>query len=94
MIFINIIQRVIYLFFCNIYNGKGKIDDVYLNIFKIVGVVVFLILLGIGLILKLLVFVLLGSEWKFIFDILFLFCIVFMIYFIYVININILQVYG
>ncbi|HBC1132580.1 TPA: O7 family O-antigen flippase, partial [Escherichia coli] len=90
----NIIQRVTYPLFCNIYNGKGKIDDAYLNTLKIAGVVVFPILLGIGLISKPLVSVLLGSEWKFTSDILFLLCIAFMIYPIHAININILQVHG
>ncbi|MBB2321016.1 oligosaccharide flippase family protein, partial [Escherichia sp. 93.1518] len=77
-----------------IYNSKGKIDDAYLNTLKIAGIVVFPILLGIGLISKPLVSVLLGKEWQFTSDILFLLCIAFMIYPIHAININILQVHG
>lgn len=82
-------------FFAVIFIMAKEIDDAYLNT-RIAGVVVFPILLGIGLIYRneANYIILLGSEWKFTSDILFLLCIAFMIYPIHAININILQVHG
>lgn len=58
----NIIQKITYPLFYNIYNNKKKINNTYLNTLKITNIIIFPILLKINLISKPLISILLKNK--------------------------------
>lgn len=94
MTLMSIVQRVTYPMLSQLQMNTAKMEETYETVIKIIAVVIFPTIIGLGIIAKPLIILILGESWRGAANLISILCIGYMLYPIHVMNVNFLQVKG